>query len=133
MRLTSVPPRAPGGAGEVLLHDERGALVGQVRFRLCARCRTGRLLGIWILESRRQEGLGRRALRVTLAHGPGYRWNTTLQSRPGRGFFRAVAAHGAVPLSHGRPLCPHLLGGLGRVLRRLGPRPSARPPHDEPS
>ncbi|MGW1948340.1 hypothetical protein ACWCRC_28985, partial [Streptomyces sp. NPDC001940] len=97
MRLTSIPPRTARGAGEVLLHDESGALVGQVRFRLCAPCRAGRLLGIWILESRRQEGLGRRVVRVALAHGHGYRWNTTLQTRLGRGFFLAVTAHDGVP------------------------------------
>jgi hypothetical protein len=117
----------------VLLHDASGALVGQVRFRLCAPCRTGRLLGIWILESRRQEGLGRRAVRVTLAQGHGYRWNTTLQTRPGRGFFLAVTAHEGVPLRHGRPLCPHLLGPFGNALRRLGLWRLLRPPHDEPS
>ncbi|MFD3475458.1 GNAT family N-acetyltransferase [Streptomyces sp. NPDC058695] len=133
MRLTSVPPRSAHGAGEVLLHDEGGALVGQVRFRLCAPCRTGRLLGIWILESRRQEGLGRRAVRVALAQGHGYRWNTTLQTRPGRGFFLAVTAHEGVPLGRGRPLCPHLLGPFGDALRRLGLRRLVCPPHDEPA
>ncbi|MEU6658182.1 hypothetical protein [Streptomyces sp. NPDC046821] len=128
MRLTSVPPRTPGGEGELRLHDERGTLVGQVRFRLCARCRTGRLLGIWILDSRRREGLGQSALRVTLAHGNGYRWNTTLQSRAGRRFFRSVAAHEGLPLPHGRPLCPHLPGPLGRFLGRCGIRVSAGAP-----
>jgi len=130
VRLTSIPPRTPSGAGEVLLHDACGTLVGQVRFRLCARCRTGRILGIWILESRRQEGLGRRAMRVALAHGHGHRWNTTLQTGPGRGFFLAVTAHEGVPLPHGRPLCPHLMGPFGRVLLRLR---LSGPSHDEPS
>ncbi|WP_432164463.1 GNAT family N-acetyltransferase [Streptomyces sp. bgisy031] len=132
MRLTSIPPRTPRGAGEVLLHDESGALVGQVRFRLCARCRVGRLLGIWILESRRQEGLGRRAVRVALARGHGYRWNTTLQTRPGRGFFLALTAHDGVRLRHGRALCPHLLGPFGNALSRLGLRRLVCPPHHEP-
>ncbi|RFC71374.1 hypothetical protein DXZ75_30245 [Streptomyces sp. AcE210] len=133
VRFTSIPPRTARGAGEVLLHDESGALVGQVRFRLCAPCRAGRLLGIWILEPRRQEGLGRRAVRVALAQGHGYRWNTTLQTRPGRGFFLAVTAHEGVPLRHGRPLCPHLLGPFGNALGRLGLRRLVCPPHDEPS
>ncbi|MEU8483934.1 GNAT family N-acetyltransferase [Streptomyces sp. NPDC048641] len=135
MCVTSIAPRTARGAGEVLLHDERGTLVGQVRFRLCAPCRTGRLLGIWILESRRQEGLGRRAVRVALAQGHGYRWNTTLQTRPGRGFFLAVTAHDGVPLPRGRPLCPHLMGPLGKALRRLGlwrPGSCAEAPDERP-
>ncbi|MFE5022089.1 GNAT family N-acetyltransferase [Streptomyces sp. NPDC056656] len=119
MCLTSVPPRTPRGACEVLLHDAHGTLVGQVVFRVCAPCRTGRVLGIWITEARQREGLGQQALRAALARGRGHRWNTSLQSRPGRAFFAAVAATEGVPLTHGRPLCAHLLGPIGRVLHRL--------------
>lgn len=133
MRLTSIPPRTARGAGEVLLHDASGVLVGQVRFRLCAPCRAGRssASGSWSHAVRK--GSAGRAVRVALAQGHDHRWNTTLQTRPGRGFFLAVTAHEGVPLRHGRPLCPHLLGPFGRALHRFGLWRLLGPPHDEPS
>jgi hypothetical protein len=51
----------------------------------------------------------------------GYRWSTTLQSRPGRAFFTAMTRETAVGLPHSSPLCPHLMGWFRRTWRHLMP------------
>ncbi|MGA4843756.1 GNAT family N-acetyltransferase [Streptomyces sp. G45] len=131
MRLTLTPPPTSLGAYDVTVHDTDdgddggggdsadGQLIGHLRFRVCHRCRTGRILQIWVSEDHQRRGLGGHVLRYALEWGPGYRWSTTLQSRQGRAFFRAVAGRTGVALRSGRPACPHLRGPLSRAVTRL--------------
>ncbi|MEU1131783.1 hypothetical protein ABZ383_18255 [Streptomyces sp. NPDC005900] len=108
----------------ITLSEASGATIGQLRFRVCHRCRTGRVQNIWITEAHQREGRGREALHTLLAALPGYRWNTTMQSRAGRGFFRAMGGETGVPFPSGGPLCPHLEGRLRRWARRARARPA---------
>ncbi|MEI5525666.1 N-acetyltransferase [Streptomyces brasiliscabiei] len=115
VRLTYVSTAAPGGTAELILRDPRGRVVGRLRFRACRACRTGRLLDLWVCEMWQRQGLGRGLVCSLFAH----RWNTTLQSRPGRAFFAAMTRETTLSLPHGGPLCPHLMGWLRRTWRRL--------------
>ncbi|WP_051854630.1 GNAT family N-acetyltransferase [Streptomyces sp. NRRL B-1347] len=119
IRLTALAPATPHAPSAIALHLERGPLVGQVDFRLCHTCRTGRIQRIWINETWQRQGLGRQALHSALAQGPDYRWNTTMQSRQGRAFFRAMAAETGAELSSRTPPCPHLMGRYDRLWRRV--------------
>ncbi|MFD9903663.1 GNAT family N-acetyltransferase [Streptomyces sp. NPDC059063] len=120
MRLTLIPPTSSHGAYEVTAHDtDDDCRIGQLRFRVCHPCRTGRILHIWISEDQQRQGLGSHVLRYALAWGPGYRWTTTLQSRPGRGFFTAMTGRTGVALPHRGPGCPHLRGPLRRAIARI--------------
>lgn len=117
VRLTALAPPAPHAPSTIALHLERGPLIGQVDFRLCHACRTGRIQQIWITETWQRQGLGRQALHTALAQAPGYRWNTTTQSRQGRAFFRAMSEETGVELCSRTPPCAHLMGRYRRLWR----------------
>jgi hypothetical protein len=116
VRLKDLAATAPT---EIVLFDGDNRLVGRLRFRVCAACRTGRVLDVWTVDGRRRQGLGRHLTRTLLAPHPGYRWSTTLQTREGRAFFQAMADETGVPLPHGGPLCSHLMGAFRRWWRSL--------------
>ncbi|MGW0747630.1 GNAT family N-acetyltransferase [Streptomyces sp. NPDC002817] len=104
---------------EFVLLDQGGRLVGRLRFRVCQKCRTGRILDVWIQDSRQRQGLGRELIHSLLAQCPGYRWSTTLQTRDGRAFFSVMAQETTVALPHSGPLCRHLMGWLQRTRQHL--------------
>ncbi|MEU1573431.1 GNAT family N-acetyltransferase [Streptomyces collinus] len=119
LRLSRVATVAPNGPVEFVLTGSCGRVIGRLRFRTCQKCRTGRILDLWICEAWQRQGLGRELVCLLMAHCRGYRWNTTLQSHPGRAFFTAMTQETSVSLRHGSPLCPHLMGRLRRTWRRL--------------
>ncbi|MEV0445792.1 GNAT family N-acetyltransferase [Streptomyces spectabilis] len=119
IRVTALAPATPHAPAAVALHLERGLLIGQVDFRLCHACRTGRVQRIWVNETWQRQGLGRQALHSALAQAPDYRWTTTLQSRQGRAFFRAMATETGADLTSRTPPCPHLMSRYGRLWRRV--------------
>lgn len=119
VRLTYVSAAAPGGTAEFILRGPCGRVIGRLRFRACRACRTGRILDLWVCDTWQRQGLGRGLVCSLFAHCRGYRWNTTLQSRPGRAFFAAMTRETTLSLSHGGPLCPHLMGWFRRTWRRL--------------
>ncbi|MBD9701143.1 GNAT family N-acetyltransferase [Streptomyces caniscabiei] len=119
VRLTYASTAAPGGTAEFILHGPCGRVIGRLRFRACRACRTGRILDLWVCEMWQRQGLGRGLVCSLFAHRRGYRWTTTLQSRPGRAFFAAMTRETALSLPHGGPLCPHLMGWFRRTWRRL--------------
>ena len=104
---------------EFVLLDQGGRLVGRLRFRVCHECRTGRILDVWVHDSRQRQGLGRELVHSLLAQCPGYRWSTTLQTRDGRAFFTAMTQETGVALPHHGPLCRHLMGSFRRTWQRL--------------
>lgn len=119
VRPSYVAPHAPSGPTEFVLLGPCGRVIGRLRFRTCRTCRTGRILDLWICEAWQRQGLGRELVCSLFAHRPGYRWSTTLQSRPGRAFFTAMTRETTVSLPHSSPLCPHLMGWFRRTWRRL--------------
>ncbi|WP_328687862.1 GNAT family N-acetyltransferase [Streptomyces phaeochromogenes] len=119
MRLTSVASLYPDTSAEIVLHDQGDSVIGRLRFRACQKCRTGRILDIWICDTWQRQGLGRELLHCMIARRPGYRWSTTLQSRQGRGFFKVMTRETTVALPHDGPLCPHLMGWFRRQKQRL--------------
>ncbi|MFK0172018.1 GNAT family N-acetyltransferase [Streptomyces sp. NPDC090306] len=110
------PPARTGAVGELRLFDVRGSVVGLLRYRVCADCRTGRILDVWIRDGWQGEGRGRELLQSVLGRHPGLRWSTTQQSAAGRGFFAAMSGESSVDFPSCGPLCPHLRGWLRRVL-----------------
>ncbi|MFJ4791078.1 GNAT family N-acetyltransferase [Streptomyces sp. NPDC088794] len=104
---------------EIVLLDPDDHLVGRLRFRACPACRTGRILDIWVCDAWQHQGLGRELVHSLLAYHPGYRWNTTLQTRDGRAFFLAMVQETTIALPHGGPLCCHLTGSFRRTWRTL--------------
>lgn len=119
VRLRHLSPTAPSGPTELVLLGPCGRVIGRLRFRACQACHVGRILDLWICDEWQRQGLGRGLVYSLLLHRRGYRWNTTLQSRPGRAFFAAVTRETAVSLRRGRPLCPHLMSWSRRIWRRL--------------
>ncbi|MBC9724395.1 GNAT family N-acetyltransferase [Streptomyces sp. TRM68367] len=103
---------------EIVLLDSRDEVVGRLRYRVCADCRTGRILDVWISDPWQREGLGREALHTLLSIHPGRRWSTTLQSAPGRAFFTAMAEETDTDFPAAGPLCPHLRGWARRLAHR---------------
>ncbi|WP_433446461.1 GNAT family N-acetyltransferase [Streptomyces sp. CA-142005] len=103
---------------EIVHFDTGRQTVARLRFRVCADCRTGRILDIWVSEDWQRQGLGRESLHSLLALHPDHRWSTTAQSRQGRLFFAAMTreTHTGFPASG--PLCPHLHGWFGRLTHR---------------
>ncbi|MFG2456567.1 GNAT family N-acetyltransferase [Streptomyces sp. NPDC048523] len=110
---------------EIVLRDRNDRLIGQLRFHACPACRTGRILDIWVCDAWQHQGLGRELVHCLLAHRPGYRWSTTLQTQAGRAFFLAMAQETTVAWPHAEPLCCHLTGSFRRIWRALLDR---RPP-----
>ncbi|WP_373283457.1 GNAT family N-acetyltransferase [Streptomyces prunicolor] len=102
----------------MVLLDRRDAVVGRLRFRACRECGTGWILDVWIHDEWQRRGLGRELVHSLLALFPGFRWSTTLQTRPGRPFFTAMAEETSAPFPRGGPLCAHLSGPLTRAWRR---------------
>lgn len=117
---------APAGTvGELRLFDARGGVVGLLRYRACADCRTGRILDVWIRDGWQGEGRGRELLQSVLGRHPGLRWSTTRQSAAGQGFFAAMAEESSLDFPSYGPLCPHLRGWLRRTLRLSRARAAA--------
>lgn len=119
VRLSYSATSASGGPTELVLLDRCNRVIGRLRFRACQTCRTGRILDIWICDTWQRQGMGQELVCSLLAHRPGYRWSTTLQSSAGRGFFLAMTRETTVPLPQGGPLCSHLMGWFRRTWRRL--------------
>lgn len=119
VRLSYGATSASGSPTELVLLDPCNRVIGRLRFRACRTCRTGRILDIWICDTWQRQGMGQELVCSLVAHRPGYRWSTTLQSRPGRAFFLAMTRETAVALPQGGPLCPHLMGWFRRTWRRL--------------
>ncbi|MGW0844610.1 GNAT family N-acetyltransferase [Streptomyces sp. NPDC002787] len=119
LRLSRVAAIAASGPVELVLTGPCGRVIGRLRFRTCRTCRTGRILNLWICDAWQRQGLGRELVCFVLDQCRDYRWNTTVQSRPGRAFFAAMTRETAVSLRHGSPLCPHLMGRFRRTWRRL--------------
>ncbi|MHC3468940.1 GNAT family N-acetyltransferase [Streptomyces sp. 7R007] len=107
-----------GTTTEIVLRDLRGTVVGHLRFRACEACRTGRIMDVWIRDSRQRQGLGRGLVHTLLGRYPGHRWSTTLQTGAGRSFFSALTDETSVPFPQGGPLCEHLAGRLTRAWHR---------------
>ncbi|MFI7008235.1 hypothetical protein [Streptomyces sp. NPDC050145] len=112
----------PGDEDErrVTARTGTGIEVGEIRFRVCDRCRTGRVRSLWVDEMWRREGIGLELVRAAVRSGTGFRWTTTVQSRRGRRFFAAAGLRLGVALPAAGPLCPHLTGrieGLWRLRR----------------
>ena len=108
------------GRGEVVLSDAAGAVIGQLSFRFCLQCRTGRIQNIWINEVYQRQSLGRQAVQTLLAAVPGCQWSTTVRSRAGHAFFQAMDRETEVSFPPRGPLCPHVAGSWRRWGRRLG-------------
>ena len=119
VRLSYIAAVTPSSPTELVLLGSCGRVIGRLRFRTCRTCRTGRILDIWICDAWQRQGMGRELVCSLLAQRRGYRWNTTLQSHPGRAFFTALMRETTVSLHHGSPLCPHLMGWFRRAWRRL--------------
>ncbi|MEU9207759.1 GNAT family N-acetyltransferase [Streptomyces sp. NPDC048415] len=122
----SVAERGEGDAcvpREIVLLDERNdgrrTVIGRLRFRECPKCRTGRILDIWVDEAWRRQGLGHELIDTLLDRHPGHRWSTTLKTRRGRVFFAVMARETAVAFPHCGPLCAHVAGWLARAWRRV--------------
>ncbi|MGW0758393.1 GNAT family N-acetyltransferase [Streptomyces sp. NPDC002814] len=113
------PDAAARAATEIVLLNNDGRVIGRLRFRACTRCRTGRILDIWVCDTWQRQGLGRELVDSLLALRPGSRWSTTLQSRDGRAFFLAMTQETSVALAHDNPLCCHLMGSLRRWWQRV--------------
>lgn len=124
VRLKGLAAPAAAAAAEVALLDRGDRPIGRLRFRVCASCRTGRVLDIWTDDGWQHQGLGRQLAHSLLACHPDHRWSTTPQTREGRAFFEKMAEETGVPLPRGGPLCLHLMGPLRRGWRSvLKPRP----------
>lgn len=119
LRLSYGATSASGGPTELVLLDPCNRVIGRLRFRACQTCRTGRILDIWICDTWQRQGMGQELVCSLVAHRPGYRWSTTLQSGAGRAFFLAMTRETAVALPQGGPMCSHLMGWFRRTWRRL--------------
>lgn len=119
VRLDGAAPEHPGRPIEIVLFDHRKDEIGWLRFRACRACRTGRIMGIWISEDQRRQGLGSAAVHSLLALHPGWQWTTSAKSREGRAFFSTVEEDTATDFPTAGPLCPHLRGGVRRLLQRV--------------
>ncbi|WP_151483951.1 GNAT family N-acetyltransferase [Streptomyces albicerus] len=63
VRLNSVASSVvPGTPAEIVLLDRCDSVIGRLRFRACQKCRTGRILNIWIRDTWQRQGLGRELL-----------------------------------------------------------------------
>jgi hypothetical protein len=103
---------------EILLLDGRNTIIGRLRYRTCRRCRTGRILDVWVLDAWQRQGLGSDLVRVLLTRCPGVRWTTTVQTRTGRLFFTAMTEETSVSFPQREPPCAHLAGRFIRGWRR---------------
>ncbi|MGQ4383459.1 GNAT family N-acetyltransferase [Streptomyces sp. SAS_270] len=90
-----------------------------MRFRECPRCRTGRVLDVWVDEGWQHQGLGHALIDTLLERHPGHRWSTTRKTRRGRVFFAVMAGATAVAFPQRGPLCVHLAGRLAHAWRRV--------------
>jgi GNAT superfamily N-acetyltransferase len=109
-----------GRAATEELHalDLRDSVVARLRVRVCARCRTGRILDIWVERAWQRQGVGRELVEALLLAHPGHRWTTTRQTVVGRVFFTAMHEETDVPFPPGLAPCPRLGGRLGQALGR---------------
>ncbi|MQY39832.1 hypothetical protein SRB17_78600 [Streptomyces sp. RB17] len=107
--------RRPDRPLEIVLFGPGRQTVARLRFLVCADCRTGRIVDIWVSEDWQRQGLGREILHSLLALHPDHRWSTTTQSRPGRSFFAAMTRETQTGFPASGPLCPHLRGWFGRL------------------
>jgi N-acetylglutamate synthase-like GNAT family acetyltransferase len=51
-----------GALAEIVVRDRCDSVIGRLRFRACQKCRTGRILNIWIRDTWQRQGLGRELL-----------------------------------------------------------------------
>ena len=107
---------------EIVLTDDRGTVVGKLRFQSCPECRTGRIRDVWIMDTWQRQGLGRGCIEDLLTRFPDLRWTTTLQTRAGQAFFTAMTEETSVPFPAGGPLCVHLTGTMTYLWRRATSR-----------
>ncbi|KUJ67388.1 hypothetical protein ACZ90_28305 [Streptomyces albus subsp. albus] len=102
----------------ITLLDAKGHDVGRLDYQICHECRTGYIVQIAVAGHHQRQGLGRDAVHEALAHGPGYRWVTSRQSRDGRLFFTAMAEETGLPFSPDGEACPHIVAGVPPPQRK---------------
>ncbi|MFC8587587.1 hypothetical protein ACFUGD_24000 [Streptomyces sp. NPDC057217] len=101
--LSTHDPDDPGPGEECLLlvHDRR--VVGEIDYRMCARCAQGVITGVTLDERFHGSGLGTRALSHLRARHPGTAWRSTLTLRATRDLLRRMR----IPTADPGPFCAH--------------------------
>lgn len=101
--LSTHVPDDPGPGEERLLLVHARQVVGEVHYRMCARCARGVITDVALDERFRGSGLGTRALSHLRARHPGTAWHSTLTLRATRDLLRRMR----IPTTSPGPLCAH--------------------------
>ncbi|MFE8941778.1 MULTISPECIES: hypothetical protein [unclassified Streptomyces] len=101
--LSTHVPDDPGPGEECLLLVHTRQVVGEVHYRMCARCARGVITDVTLDERFHGSGLGTRALSHLRARHPGTAWHSTLTLRATRDLLRRMR----IPTTDPGPLCAH--------------------------
>ncbi|MFF5637404.1 hypothetical protein [Streptomyces sp. NPDC012825] len=101
--LSTHVPDDPGPGEERLLLVHTRQVVGEVHYRMCARCARGVITEVTLDERFQGSGLGTRALSHLRARHPGTSWHSTLNLRSTRDLLRRMR----IPTTEPGPLCSH--------------------------
>ncbi|MYV71816.1 hypothetical protein GT043_39040 [Streptomyces sp. SID2131] len=101
--LSTHVPDDPGPGEECLLLVHARQVVGEVHYRMCARCARGVITDVTLDERFHGSGLGTRALSHLRARHPGTAWHSTLTLRATRDLLRRMR----IPTTDPGPLCAH--------------------------